>query len=143
MIDLDVQQNNDPAEELVNEIRIEPRRSSRERQLPQRLNDFELIADDVVNSEGELIHFALLAESKPVSLEETMKNHKWIHVMEEELQSIERNQTWELVDLPVQKKPITVKWVFKVKLNPDGVVSKYKARLVVEGFLQNPGIDIG
>lgn len=74
-----------------------------ERQLPQRLNDFELIADDVVNSEGELIHFALLAESKPVSLEEAMKNHKWIHVMEEELQSIERNQTWELVDLPFKR----------------------------------------
>lgn len=74
-----------------------------ERQLPQRLNDFELIADDVVNSEGELIHFALLAESTPVSLEEAMKNHKWIHVMEEELQSIERNQTWELVDLPFKR----------------------------------------
>lgn len=36
-----------------------------------------------------------------------------------------------------------MKWVFKVKLNPDGEVSKYKARLVVEGYLQNPGIDIG
>ncbi|MCI95960.1 retrotransposon protein putative Ty1-copia subclass, partial [Trifolium medium] len=38
--------------------------------------------------------------------------------MEEELQSIEKNQTWKLVNLPDKKKKIDVKWVFKVKLNP-------------------------
>ncbi|MCI00735.1 retrovirus-related pol polyprotein from transposon [Trifolium medium] len=49
--------------------------------------------------------------------------------MEEELQSIEKNQTWELVDLPDKKKKIDVKWVFKTKLNPDGTISKHKARI--------------
>jgi hypothetical protein len=61
--------------------------------------------------------------------------------MIEELQSIEKNQTWELVNLPDKKKKIHVKWVFKVKLNPDGKVSKHKARLVPEGFIQKHGID--
>ncbi|MCI71258.1 hypothetical protein A2U01_0092521, partial [Trifolium medium] len=61
--------------------------------------------------------------------------------MEEELKSIEKNQNWKLVALPDKKKKIDVKWVFIVKLNPDGTISKYKARLVVRGFLQKHGID--
>ena len=52
-----------------------------------------------------------------------------------------KNQIWELVNLPDKKKKIDVKWVFKVKLNPDGQVSKNKARLVARGFLQKQGID--
>jgi len=61
--------------------------------------------------------------------------------MIEKLQSIEKNQTRELVNLPDNKKKIDVKWVFKVKLNPNGQVSKHKARLVARGFLQKHDID--
>lgn len=61
--------------------------------------------------------------------------------MTEEIESIERNKTWELVVLPQNKKPISVKWVYKTKLNPDGTISKHKARLVARGFLQEQGID--
>jgi hypothetical protein len=59
--------------------------------------------------------------------------------MIEELASIEKNQTWELVELPPNKKAIQVKWVFKLKLNPNGTIAKYKARLVARGFLQKKG----
>ncbi|MCH80759.1 copia-type polyprotein, partial [Trifolium medium] len=58
----------------------------------------------------------LQLDYKIVSLQMTMK--KWKKAMEEELNAIERNQTWELVKLPAEKKAITVKWVF-IKLNPD------------------------
>ena len=61
--------------------------------------------------------------------------------MKEELESIERNGTWELVKLPKGKKAIGVKWVYKVKHKPNGKIAKYKARLVAKGFLQNEGID--
>ena len=61
--------------------------------------------------------------------------------MEEELRAIERNQIWDLVDLPSNKSPIDVKWVFKLKLKPDGSVAKHKARLVARGFLQKVGLD--
>jgi hypothetical protein len=61
--------------------------------------------------------------------------------MIEELASIKKNQTWELVELPSNKKAIQVKWVFKLKLNPDGTIAKYKARLVARGFLQREGLD--
>jgi len=59
----------------------------------------------------------------------------------EELEANEKNRTWELVDLPKNKHPIDVKWVFKVKYRPDGTIAKHKARLVAKGFLHKQGID--
>ena len=59
---------------------------------------------------------------------------KWVQAIKEELRMIEKNQTWVLVDRPIHKKAIGVKWVFKIKLNPNGIVNKYKARLVVKRY---------
>jgi len=61
--------------------------------------------------------------------------------MEAELKMIEKNGTWSLVDKPFDKKTIGVKWVFKVKLNANGSINKYKARLVVKGYAQQFGVD--
>lgn len=58
-----------------------------------------------------------------------------------EIESIERNQTWELTMLPKGITPIGVKWVYKTKLNEDGNVEKYKARLVAKGYAQCYGVD--
>jgi hypothetical protein len=49
---------------------------------------------------------------------------------------IHKNQTWQLVDLPLGKKPITTKWVYKVKIHVDGTTKKFKARLMARGFQQ-------
>jgi len=54
---------------------------------------------------------------------------------------IERNQMWELVDITQHKKAIGVKWVYRTKLNSDGYVNKYKARLVVKGYARMFGVD--
>ncbi|PKI26448.1 hypothetical protein CRG98_048863, partial [Punica granatum] len=56
--------------------------------------------------------------------------------MKEELAVIEKNQTWELVEKPTNRRVIGVKWVFRTKLNPDGSINKHKARLVVKGYAQ-------
>ncbi|KAL4283880.1 hypothetical protein GQ457_16G026560 [Hibiscus cannabinus] len=61
--------------------------------------------------------------------------------MNEEIASIERNDTWELTNLPKGHKPIGVKWVYKTKTNKEGQVEKYKARLVAKGYKQRQGID--
>ncbi|MCI18242.1 copia-type polyprotein, partial [Trifolium medium] len=108
-----------------------PVRPQRTRQASNRLNDCEVIHDNAVNDEGELIHFALLADSEPIDFKEALKSDVWKRAMEEELKSIEKNQTWKLVNLLDKKTKIDVKWVFKVKLNPYGKISKHKARLVV------------
>ncbi|MCH81273.1 copia-type polyprotein [Trifolium medium] len=88
------------------------------------------------SEEGNLVHRAFYAESEPVNLEATLKDRKWSSAMNEELNFIESNKTWELVDLPRGKKEIGVKWVYKVKLNSKGEVTRHKARLAVKGFVQ-------
>ena len=49
--------------------------------------------------------------------------------------------TCELTQLPLGNKAIPCKWVFKRKLNADGIIERYKARLVIKGFYQREGID--
>lgn len=57
------------------------------------------------------------------------------------MQSLLKNNTWVLSDHPPGKKPISCKWVYKVKYHADGTLDKYKARLVARGFTQWEGID--
>lgn len=52
-----------------------------------------------------------------------------------------QNHTWELVDLPPGCKPLGSKWIFKMKMKPDGSIVKYKARLVIKGYRQKEGLD--
>jgi hypothetical protein len=61
--------------------------------------------------------------------------------MDEELDQIEKNDTWELVPRPKNKNVIDTKWVFKNKLNEYGHVTRNKARLVCKGYAQIEGID--
>lgn len=61
--------------------------------------------------------------------------------MNEELESLELNHTWEVTDLPPQRKAIGSKWLYKTKFNADGSLDKYKARLVILGNHQRPGED--
>ncbi|GAU34373.1 hypothetical protein TSUD_217130 [Trifolium subterraneum] len=82
-----------------------------------------------VTEEGELVHFALLVGAEPINYLDALSNKKWKQAMKEELCAIEKNQTWEIVELPSDKKSIAVKWVFKLKHNPDGSIEKHKARL--------------
>jgi len=63
--------------------------------------------------------------------------------MIKEINALEKNNTWSVVDLPSGKKPINCKWVYKVQYSSDGSIGRYKARLVIgddehiEGFDYN------
>ena len=61
--------------------------------------------------------------------------------MNEEMVALHVNKTWDLVPLPKDKNIIGCKWIYKVKHNADGSVSRYKARLVAKGYAQTYGID--
>ena len=56
--------------------------------------------------------------------------------MKEEIGAIEKNDTWELVDVPQGKEVIGVKWVYKTKINAEGKIERHKSRLVVKGYKQ-------
>ena len=61
--------------------------------------------------------------------------------MEEKIHAIEKNRTWKLVEQIQDKKIVGVKWVHKVKLNPDGSIQKKNARFVAKGYSLQFGID--
>jgi hypothetical protein len=61
--------------------------------------------------------------------------------MHAEINALEENKTWILVDLPPNKKPIGYRWVYKVKYKSDRQIEQYKARLVAKGYTQCEGLD--
>ena len=69
--------------------------------------------------------------------------NEWKAAMDEEYQALLYNCTWELDDTPTGRTPLPCKWVFKLKLQPDGTIERYKARLVAGGHRQRDGIDYG
>lgn len=68
------------------------------------------------------------------------KQH-WEQAMKKEIASLKENSTWSLVELPIGRKAISNRWIYRVKRNAEGKISRYKARLVVRGFSQREGID--
>ena len=86
-------------------------------------------------------HLALFTDGDPITFVEAVKSEKWRKAMDQEIQAIEKKNTWELTVLPSGGKTIGVKWVFKTKFNENGEVDKYKARLVAKGYCQQYGID--
>lgn len=95
----------------------------------------------ICTSEG----YAFVAECyEPSSYHDAIKSacsEKWKIAMDEEINSLHKNKTWKLVDLPDGRKLIDNRWVYRVKLGPNGDIERYKARLVVRGFTQRYGID--
>ena len=61
--------------------------------------------------------------------------------MGEEMLALEKNKTWDVVELPRGKQPVGCKWVFTVKYKADGSLERYKARLVAKGYTQTYGVD--
>jgi len=79
---------------------------------------------------------------EPKSIKEAVKSKDWKKSMNEKLDQIKKNQTWELVPRPKNKNVIGTKWIFKNKLNENGEIIKNKARLVCKGYSQVEGIDL-
>lgn len=77
----------------------------------------------------------------PIHYQYAIKDQKWVNAMDEEIDAIEKHQTWELVSLPKKKGVIGMKWVHKTKLNANDVVQKHKVRLVDKGYSQRLKVD--
>jgi hypothetical protein len=125
----------------VDNVTTEVRRSDRNRAPNRNLVDFDVIPDNLITNDGDLVHLALFVDTEPLTYPTAAKSEVWRKAMEEEIESITKNKTWQLVPLPDKKKAIAVKWVYKIKTLPDGSFAKHKAILVAKGFLQKQGID--
>jgi hypothetical protein len=123
----------------------EVRRSTRERRQPDRYGySPERFNYSMLNVNCA---YALLTDvDEPRTVKEAINmpdSNSWLLAMKDEMKSLEKNETWDLVPLPQGRKPVGCKWVFKKKYRPDGSIDKYKARLVAKGYSQKEGIDYG
>ncbi|GKB02363.1 retrovirus-related pol polyprotein from transposon TNT 1-94, partial [Tanacetum coccineum] len=84
---------------------------------------------------------AFLTSVEPKNYKDALTQACWIEAIQEELNKFERLEVWELVPRPDKVMVITLKWIYKVKLNELGGILKNKARLVVRGYRQEEGID--
>ena len=124
-------------EQEPNEVNGEEvRRSSRQIRIPSWHSDYVMASHDaycLLTEEGEPSTFQEALSSSDASL--------WMIAMQEEMEALHRNKTWELVELPKGRKAIGNKWVFKIKRDGNDQVERYRARLVVKGYTQKEGID--
>lgn len=97
---------------------------------PRRLmNEINVVSDHIIEPKT-------LAEV--INIEQKLE---CIKAIDKEMDSLMKNQTWELCELPSDRKAIGSKWVFKLKTNIDGSIKCFKARLVAQGFAQKYGSD--
>ncbi len=91
---------------------------------------------------GDFVSTTHLNVEEPEIYERAMScpyTQQWAHAMQEEVDQLEKNKTWELVPMSEVKaghKPLSGKWVFKVKRDVNGNIARFKARWVVQGYLQ-------
>ncbi|GJR67325.1 retrovirus-related pol polyprotein from transposon TNT 1-94 [Tanacetum coccineum] len=84
---------------------------------------------------------AFLTSVEPKNYKDALIQACWIEAMQEELHEFDRLEVWELVPRPDKVMIITLKWIYKVKLDELGGILKNKARLVARGYRQEKGID--
>ena len=78
---------------------------------------------------------------EPTTYMEASLSKEWRKDMKEEIYALKQNETWDLVPKPKDVKPISCKWVYKIKSHLDGSIERYKAHLVAQGFSQKYGFD--
>ena len=81
--------------------------------------------------------------SIPKTTDEALAHPGWRQAMLDEMSALHSNGTWDLVSLPPGKSPVGCRWVYAVKVGPDGTVERLKARLVAKGYTQIFGLDYG
>nr|GEU37494.1 retrovirus-related Pol polyprotein from transposon TNT 1-94 [Tanacetum cinerariifolium] len=85
--------------------------------------------------------FCFISTIEPTNVNKALTDESWIVVMQEELNQFIANAVWELVPQPKNMTIIGTKWVFRNKLDENGIISRNKARLVAQGYNQQEGID--
>ncbi|GJT26398.1 retrovirus-related pol polyprotein from transposon TNT 1-94 [Tanacetum coccineum] len=95
-----------------------------------------------LETDGEMCMFALtVSRTEPKNIKEAMADSAWIESMQEELHQFDRLDVWELVDRPLCKNVINLKWLWKNKRDEENIVIRNKSCLVTKGYAQKEGID--
>ncbi|WVZ83459.1 hypothetical protein U9M48_030605 [Paspalum notatum var. saurae] len=120
---------------------VDPEPELEEDEAPRRYRN---LSDCIAEAQPRTLHpdeWLLTATEEPSTYDEAATDPAWRAAMEEEMQAIEANGTWEAVELPAGHRPIGLKWVYKLKKDAQGIVVRHKARLVAKGYVQRAGVD--
>ncbi|GKD09133.1 retrovirus-related pol polyprotein from transposon TNT 1-94 [Tanacetum coccineum] len=113
--------------------------------IENQMEDIEIKENEPLNKEivniKETKDHPIDSVIEPKNVKEAIKDESWTMAMQEELNQFKINDVWSLVPPPDNQTIIGTKWVFKNKLDENGVVSRNKARLVAQGYNQQEGID--
>ncbi|XP_059599385.1 retrovirus-related Pol polyprotein from transposon RE1 [Vitis vinifera] len=90
---------------------------------------------------NEVSYVCYTSQIEPKNVEEALNDEAWVDALHEELNQFSRNDVWFLVPRPKDVNVIGTKWIFKNKMDENGVIVRNKARLVAQGFKQIEGID--
>ncbi|GKB29826.1 retrovirus-related pol polyprotein from transposon TNT 1-94 [Tanacetum coccineum] len=96
------------------------------------IEDESIEVDEVVN---------IKESKKPKNVNEALGDESWVVAMQEKLNQFVANDVWDLVPLPKNQSIIGTKWVFRNKLDKNGIMFRNKARLVAQGYNQQEDID--
>ncbi|KAG8951326.1 hypothetical protein FRC04_006566, partial [Tulasnella sp. 424] len=131
--------------EVELEVTPEPEETTSEESVLQALEFVYQPEEHITWDQAAERAFKVAADNtEPRSFREAMlqpDKEKWFEAAMTEIQAHINNGTWELVQLPPDRKAIGSRWVFKVKRDAKGEIERYKGRLVAQGFSQRPGID--
>nr|GEX85925.1 hypothetical protein [Tanacetum cinerariifolium] len=95
-----------------------------------------------LESDGEMCMFVLtVRRTEPKNIKEAMADSAWIESMQEELHQFDRLDVWELIDRPLCKNVINMKWLWKNKCDEENTVICNKSRLVAKGYAQKEGVN--
>ena len=123
---IDVYDYSEDTEPLVQEEQLQ---QPLEREFPDRYGEWVCLSYESEN---------------PKSVKEALSNlekDECIKAMERDVESLNKNEIWDLVEPPEGRKPVGCKWVFKKKHYADGNTEQFKARLVAQGYNRTFGID--
>jgi Reverse transcriptase (RNA-dependent DNA polymerase) len=128
-----------------------PQRSNRQTRPSTKLKDFVtytvnypiqdyIFYNNITND--YYAYLSTLTQTKELKNYEIAKlDPRWYNAMNEKLHALKKNQTWEICELPKNKKSVGCKWVYRIKYHSDDTIEHYKARLVVNGYTQTYDIN--
>ncbi|GJY29289.1 putative ribonuclease H-like domain-containing protein [Tanacetum coccineum] len=132
-----------PIENVIGDVKssVQTRRMTKPTSEQEFLSAvYEQKTHDTLNT---CLYACFLLQIKPTSIAKALSYSSWVEAMQEELLQFKLQQVWILVNLPIKKRAIGTKWVFRNKKDKRGIVIRNKAMLVAQGHRQEEGIDYG
>lgn len=99
---------------------------------------------EIRTTEGGVAYHINLCSIDPTTYKQALESgqkDKWLAAIQDEKQALEQNNTWSVVERDNNMHALSSKWVFSRKFLPSGEIDRFKARLVIRGFTQRPGLD--